>query len=556
MLTSLGTNPSDTVYTLDGREHASNVAAAALYALLPEADRPERIIVLCTQQAEEVSLPHLRRALDGQPCSIEVARVSEENTEEAVHQFLATLVDSVPPNVDLTVDVTQGFRHQAFLTYTGVLYLTALRNIHLRAAYYGMFATSSSRFVNIGPLVELPRWFHALRVLNDTGSAQLVAKLVAESGPPAAEVSRSLELVAEAHASGLPIELGFTAAQFLDRHADDLRELLRQQNLPLADALVDNLTSKLADQRLTTILQAADWKEHLALDRNELARQARIINSYLERHDYPTAFGLMREWLVLWDMWRTGKGRQWLNFRARQRNTSRLHDLRDLAEEQGSLPDSEELVIGRMWGDLAEVRNAYQHHAIDKGVRLRSDPDHAKRISSVLQVWPTLQDVPEFTLNVPVPAERALISPIGLRPGVLFSALRAAGVDQIKRCVVICSAETEAAIDEAVRAAGFPGDIVRLRLVDAFAGVAELDRLVREATRHLRGIGTVLVNVTGGTTLMGVLAEQIARQARKNRRGSVHRFALIDRRSVTEQEADPYQVGQACWLDDPPSEAA
>jgi CRISPR-associated protein (cas_TM1812). len=555
MLTSLGTNPSDTVYTLDGREHASNVAAAALYALLPEAERPERIIVLCTQQAEEVSLPHLRRALDGQPCSIEVARVSEENTEEAVHQFLATLVDSVPPNVDLTVDVTQGFRHQAFLTYTGVLYLTALRNINLRAAYYGMFATSVSRFVNIGPLVELPRWFHALRVLEDSGNAHLVAKLVAESGPEAAEVSESLELVAEAHSSGLPIELGYTAAQFLDQHEAGLRELLRQRSLPLADTLVDTLVSKLNDQRLTTVPPDSDWKKRLRLDQDELARQVRIINGYLDRQDYATAFGLMREWLVLWDMVRTHRAAEWLKDGGREPNEDRLYLIEQSAHRPDAPPTSE-TVVGRVWRDLRQLRNAYQHHAIDDGVRLTADPEHTRRIKAVVQVWQVLQKVPEVTLAVPVPTGRALVSPIGMRPGVLFSALRAAGPDQLSCVLVICSADTERAIDEAVGKAGYRGRIVRLRLEDPFAGVVELNDLVRAANHHLAEIGTVLVNITGGTTLMGVLAERIAGRARRGRRRSVHRFALIDRRPVTEQENDPYQVGQACWLDDPPNEAA
>src|SRR5690606_18824706 len=128
----------------------------------------------------------------------------------------------------------------------------------------------------------------------------------------AAEVSKSLEVVAEAHASGLPLELGYTAAQFLDRHEASLRKLLRQRNLPLADALVDTLARKLDDQRLTTIPPGAGWKNRLELNKDELARQARIINSYLERHDYATAFGLMREWLVLWDMVRTRRASDWL----------------------------------------------------------------------------------------------------------------------------------------------------------------------------------------------------------------------------------------------------
>ena len=417
MLTSLGTNPSDTVYTLQGRKHASNVAPAALYALLPETERPDRMLVFCTTQAEEKSLPHLMRALDGQPCPIDVVRVSEEGSTQAVHEFLATLAASVPDDVDLTVDVTQGFRHQAFLTYTGVLYLTALRNVHLRAAYYGMLTESPSPFIDIGPIVELPRWFHALRVLRDTGNAHLVAQLVAESGPEAAEVSRSLELVAEAHASGLPLELGYTAAQFLDRHEASLRELLRQRNLPLADTLVDILAEKLAEQRLTTTPLGDVWKERLELNKGELARQARIIDSYLDREDYPTAFGLMREWLVLWAMWRTNRVSDWLNHEdgreptrkalntLRRQQTDRDRAMRRRQASTVTLTPEQDWVA-TVWGHLVALRNPYAHHGLDKKVTLSTEIEVRRHTDAAIKAWKErLRNVPELPLELPYPEE-------------------------------------------------------------------------------------------------------------------------------------------------------
>ena len=417
MLTSLGTNPSDTVYTLQGRKHASNVAPAALYALLPETERPDRMLVFCTKQAEEVSLPHLKRALDGQPCPIDVVRVSEEGNTEAVHDFLATLAASVPNDVDLTVDVTQGFRHQAFLTYTGVLYLTALKNVHLRAAFYGMLTESPSPFIDIGPIVELPRWFHALQVLRDTGNAHLVAKLVAESGAEATKVSRSLELVAEAHASGLPIELGYTAAQFLDHHVDNLRVLLRQRNLPLADTLVENLSDRITDQRLATIPPGSDWKKRLELGKDELARQARIIDSYLERHDYPTAFGLMREWLVLWAMWRTGPVSNWLDHtRGREPARRALNELRQQQHRRdeaarrgrasGVVLTPEQDWVATVWGHLIALRNAYAHHGLDKKVTLSTETDVRNHTDAAIRAWnERLRDVPEIPLELPYQGE-------------------------------------------------------------------------------------------------------------------------------------------------------
>jgi hypothetical protein len=93
--------------------------------------------------------------------------------------------------------------------------------------------------------------------------------------------------------------------------------------------------------------------------------------------------------------------------------------------------------------------------------------------------------------------------------------------------------------------------VALVRLDDPFAGVEELGRRIEEATPHLRRAGEVLVNVTGGTTLMGVLVERIAGKARRLKR-PVHRFALVDRRPPDAQAADPYQAGDVCWLDDPP----
>ena len=58
-----------------------------------------------------------------------------------------------------------------------------------------------------------------------------------------------------------------------------------------------------------------------------------------------------------------------------------------------------------------------------------------------------------------------------------------------------------------------------------------------------------MLNLTGGTTLMGLLADRFAQRAQELG-PQVHRFGLVDRRSPAEQAADPYQAGEPYWLDD------
>ena len=105
-------------------------------------------------------------------------------------------------------------------------------------------------------------------------------------------------------------------------------------------------------------------------------------------------------------------------------------------------------------------------------------------------------------------------------------------------------------IDEALERAGFEGECKPHELDDAFGGGrGEIERLVKGARRRFVGAGEVLVNVTGGTTLMGLTAESLANEARSLACPSVRRFGLIDRRAPREQEDDPFRAGEPFWLD-------
>jgi hypothetical protein len=58
----------------------------------------------------------------------------------------------------------------------------------------------------------------------------------------------------------------------------------------------------------------------------------------------------------------------------------------------------------------------------------------------------------------------------------------------------------------------------------------------------------VTINLTGGTTIMGLAISAIANEAQRLAR-DVRRFGLVDRRPPNEQDADPYRAGDVFWLD-------
>jgi hypothetical protein len=208
--------------------------------------------------------------------------------------------------------------------------------------------------------------------------------------------------------------------------------------------------------------------------------------------------------------------------------------------------------LGTFWGDLKVLRNGYHHHGMRRQP-LVGDGQTKNQLQRVLAYWrKTLRSCPEFSLSLREPTgRRVLVSPIGMQRGVLFSALHACreAEGEPDVCLVVCSDETKGLIADAVEHAKFTGEVRHLVLDDPFGGSGhDIKCLTTQAREHFIGVDRVLVNVTGGTTLMGIAVEELANAAR-SLACPVRRFGLIDRRSPGQQGADPYRVGEPFWLD-------
>ena len=138
-----------------------------------------------------------------------------------------------------------------------------------------------------------------------------------------------------------------------------------------------------------------------------------------------------------------------------------------------------------------------------------------------------------------------LISPQGRCPGVLFSALKIANPDT---CLVICSDISADSTCDAANAAEFKGHIEQIKLDDPIGGFNEIEKAAEHAKGYLSYADEVRANITGGTTLMGVIVQRLVEDAQKLSR-LVRRFALIDRRSTQEQDAVPFVESESHWLD-------
>lgn len=559
LLTGLGTSHEEATYSLGGgTPRVAQFAPVALLELLPSSECPHRVVALCTDEAEIRSFPMLVDAL-GPGQSVERVRIPDGDQQEDIDTFLATVADAIPQGAELTVDVTHGPRSFSFLMYAAVLYMAAFRNVRVRGAYYAMLSRSGpSPFLDLRPLLDLPRWAYALRVLEETGSTRPLAKMF-DQGPGdkdmVSKIASDFDDLGKDYLSGLPLELGRGAAQIGQCHRAVRRLLTDDYKLPRSDALLHRLREVIERFAFPEHCSGEGWKRKTELTEKELRRQAHVVDHLLKHGNTATGLGLMNEWTQTWAARRLGLGNSvdWLDRKVRGQASARLHAIRVV----GADPDLKHVLtddqrpLGEFWGKLCDVRNTYHHH----GMRPQDTgrPGFKKKLKDVRAYWNNiLRSCPDISLTLGDPTRnRVLVSPIGERPGVLFSAVevfRTSEQGDPTLCLVVCSAKTRGMVDEALSKAGCTGSVELLVLDDPFQDVKEMREKAKSMRRHFIGADPVIVNVTGGTTLMGFAIQELAKRAR-GFACPVRRFGLIDRRTPEEQVADPYRAGELFWLD-------
>jgi CRISPR-associated DxTHG motif protein len=560
LLTVLGLDPKLATYTLGGRRCVASLAPCALLALLPAAGRPDRIIALATPQAEEQTLPLLRDAV-GDGYDVHVVQIPDydgsRDQRAYFDEFLGCVSGAVPrePDIQVTIDITHGLRHLTFLTYVAALYLGALRGVAVRGAYYAILnrQPSESPFLDVRPLLELPRWVHAVTVVGETGSAEPISEILAASADDSAnQVVGALRQLTEAYLSGLPLEFG-SAVRAVGGQRKTLAKLLRNEHhLPLADELVRGISLAVRGYELH---ETGDgWKSRVPLSHRELDRQAAFVNDLRRRGAIAQSLGLLREWTVSWAQWSSGDRDGMTTKAVRWRAEAALNALTAMLEQaplRTKMSDAQQ-ELAAFWRDLRLVRNSYHHHGMTGKVVLSTDRGFNRGLSRVWQYWESLQARPDVPLRVPGSYDGTLlVSPVGTRPGALFSAIGACRrrCGNPAHCLLICSADTEPRIAEALDRARYTGGRTQVLLEDPYGGIAEVKDLATVHASTLVGADRVLVNLTGGTTLMGLVAMRMADHAHSLAR-PVQRFGLVDRRAPAQQEVDPYLPSDVFWLDE------
>ena len=302
LLTALGKEQRNTVYELRGRTVEEPLAPLALLRLLPEEAKPSRVLALCTDGARQATWGSFANGVrEILHAEAEPVEIPDGRNPNEIRQIVEIAAGKVPEGVELTLDVTQGFRHFPFVAYALALYLTSLRGIRLRGAYYGMLegfdreSKAPRPIVDLRPLLELPEWFHAVRVFRETGStgplAGRISELAAELRREAQSVGNNRELhklatsaqaigqgldqFAFAYEAALPMELGKAAVRLIGFLQQLPAAVLRR--LPLSSEMTAFVRAQLDPIAFSPPPDCwkGEWKTGVAIDERELRGRPR-----------------------------------------------------------------------------------------------------------------------------------------------------------------------------------------------------------------------------------------------------------------------------------------
>lgn len=577
LLTSLGTRlfNEPTEYEWNSKKAKAFLTPLALVELLESEQLPNRVIAVISQGAKEATWETFQvgicKTLGLVPESVEIP---DGNDIDEIRRILESVAKHIPEGADLTLDVTQGFRHFPLIFYALVLYLTSLRGVEIRGAYYGMYDTPGDvkPIINLRPLLELPEWFHAVRVFRDQGTTKPMADLLQplaknldeektklfrdgnkEVGQKLSKQAKQvgysvdwLKKYAFAYESALPLELE-KASRGLINSIRALPTIDSPSLPPLIGELTKGITSTAKKSAFEKFPGKGNWKQSTDLDEGELERQAYMIDMYLDRGQLSLAVGLMREWVVSWAIWQSGDTAdigKWLNREVRLLYERRLGAIGAFAKNPAfkSTITTAQQEFGGFWNQLGgALRNILHHHAM----RIDTFEQRPTFLEDVRNFWNGLREGSTELPALGGGKGKLLLSPQGMRPGVLFSALQVA---EPNTCLVICSETSASSIPDAASQVGFKGHIEQIELADPLGGFDEIDAIAERAHDYLLSTDAVIANMTGGSTLMGIIVQRLVEEARKLSR-PVKRFALIDRRPTADQDSDPFVQGDSYWLD-------
>ncbi|MEH2317191.1 TIGR02221 family CRISPR-associated protein [Nostoc sp.] len=190
IITFLGLNAKETIYSFEGKNYKGNVFAEALRQFCDY----DSMLVCVTIEAKNKTFPVLNSLEDER---IQAVAIPNGETTEEMWETFKIITDKVNDNDSVVFDITHGLRSLPFLVFLFAAYLKAAKNVTIDAIYYGAWELGNSNN-GIAPVIDLSEfivmldWLTATERFVEIGDGQALANLLKSAIPSGIELRDNL----------------------------------------------------------------------------------------------------------------------------------------------------------------------------------------------------------------------------------------------------------------------------------------------------------------------------------------------------------------------------
>jgi CRISPR-associated Csx2 family protein len=498
--------------------------------------------------------------------NLEMVSIPYAEDEESIFQIVLILTEIVKEGERVILDVTHSFRSLPFVYFVSILFLRAFKNVSIDGIYYGAFeeGKESNPIIDLTPLFSMAFWFHAVQTFRETGSVQPLWEIACressrifqrennkEVGYKLSNLKEPLQKLSLSTSFCLPLEMGLDVnllLQKVDFKSDksSFEGLLALVFREISEELAD-FTIKLKE------------KKQIQLNTDELLREYKIAEWY-NRHGNPDhCLIILGELMINW-LIKTRNMGNWLEYNKTRERARRILNGMSKRSREGIGPDNVLKEIGDLWSSIGNQRNEFAHAGFkDQTIGIKGKKDKVNELCSKVVCLLKEDLIKTFPLNV---RKKLVIVPLGLSPGVLYSAALLSRFDDL---LILFSKETQPLLSSALNEIRkskkiLDQNIFTLLLGDAHTDFIPVNQLKNHKVESLNGNQSSIDHflseydciegcITGGTTAMQYIIERLLDIAHNYGVFNTKRFALIDKRSQEEQKINPFVLGEKFLLD-------
>jgi len=487
----------------------------------------------------------------------ETMRIEDEDDEnvsddlkrsQMAAEMIKRMMDVLSPGDDVVLDITNAFRDLTVIASVIAMYFKEALGVNIEIKY-GKFVRSTNGGGNgdtcsntyckdVSFVTELAEWLYAARLFKNYGYGVELGKLITKrNGEYWSRQSKEMpdncneETTSKRNVptekpnllsglkgkfSDLSYALRIGAIKELD---ETVRKFLKSFDMPKGEDTTKTLLEEIGEYVPELDLLIEDILERyrklstadgeLTLSEDELQRERNLIQFYVDTDDMGAAVRLAREYSINVILFKQGMSDKFLEEDAREKNAHLINPV------------------------IRDTRNHVSHFGFNKDNASKKNKVN-KELTDIFS-RSTEAEYDELMKNKKnfENSDVAVVSGLGKSGGPLYTILNKYHPNLL---VVVTSNEVKSRLDRIVKAANFKHEPKIVLIKDVRSGTDEINSVIDEVKRCLGDVKNVVVNITGGTTLMNYTILKAVSKIRHGR--NVKTVLTYDKRSDEEKKEE------------------